>query len=68
MMQAHNKLLTAAEAAERLRLSYGSALALIHRGDLPAARVGRSYRVRPEAIDEALRRLERAEATAGATT
>lgn len=58
------QLLTAAEAASKLRLSYGSVLALIHRGDLPAARVGRSYRVRPEAIDEALRRLERAEARA----
>lgn len=53
-----HELLTIPEAAQRLRCSYPTALSLVHRGILPAAKVGRAYRVRPEAIDEALRRLE----------
>jgi len=56
-------LLTIPEAAARLRCSYPTALGLVHRGVLPAAKVGRAYRVRPEALDEALRRLEAATAT-----
>lgn len=64
----NGQLLTVTEAAGRLRVSYATTLGLIRRGDLPAAKVGRAYRLRPEALDEALRRLERAEATAGATT
>ena len=64
----NGQLLTVTEAAGRLRVSYGTTLELIRRGDLPAAKVGRAYRLRPEALDEALRRLERTEATAGATT
>jgi excisionase family DNA binding protein len=59
----HEMLLTVPEAAKRLRCSYPTALALIHRGQLPAAKVGRAYLVRPEAIGEALRRLEAATAT-----
>lgn len=53
-------LLTVSEAAIKLRCSYQTALALVHQGVLPAAKVGRAYRVRPEALDEALRRLEAA--------
>jgi len=53
-------LLTVSEAAKRLRCSYPTALGLVHRGILPAAKVGRAYRVRPAALDEALRRLEAA--------
>lgn len=58
MTEQHEMLLTVPEAAKRLRCSYPTALALIHRGQLPAAKVGRAYLVRPEAIGEALRRLE----------
>jgi len=53
-------LLTVSEAAKRLRCSYPTALGLVHRGILLAAKVGRAYRVRPAALDEALRRLEAA--------
>jgi len=53
-------LLTVSEAAKRLRCSYPTALGLVPRGILPAAKVGRAYRVRPAALDEALRRLEAA--------
>jgi len=56
-MEQHD-LLTVSEAATRLRCSYQTALGLVHRGILPAAKVGRAYRVRPAALDEALRRLE----------
>jgi len=56
-MEQHD-LLTVSEAAKRLRCSYPTALGLVHRGILPAAKVGRAYRVRPAALDEALRRLE----------
>jgi len=59
----HELLLTVPEAAQRLRTSYATTLSLIHRGQLPAAKVGRAYRVRVEALDEALRRLEAATTT-----
>lgn len=40
------RLLTAAEVAEDLRVSTMTVYRLIRRGDLPAVRVGRNYRVR----------------------
>lgn len=40
------QLLTAAEVADRLRVSTMTVYRLIRRGDLPAVRVGRNYRVR----------------------
>lgn len=54
-------LLTVVEASARLRLSYATTLALIKTGALPAARLGHTYRLRPAALDEALRRLEHQE-------
>jgi excisionase family DNA binding protein len=40
------RLLTAAEVADDLRVSTMTVSRLIRRGDLPAVRVGRNYRVR----------------------
>jgi excisionase family DNA binding protein len=39
-------LLTAAEVADQLRVSTMTIYRLIRRGELPAVRVGRNYRVR----------------------
>ena len=38
-------LLTAAEVADRLRVSTMTVYRLIRRGELPAVRIGRNYRV-----------------------
>jgi excisionase family DNA binding protein len=44
-------LLTAAEVAEQLRVSTMTVYRLIRRGELPAVRVGRNYRVRAADLD-----------------
>ena len=44
-------LLTAAEVAEQLRVSTMTIYRLIRRGDLPAVRVGRNYRVRERDLE-----------------
>lgn len=44
-------LLTAAEVAERLRVSTMTIYRLIRSGELPAVRVGRNYRVRAGDLD-----------------
>jgi len=44
-------LLTAAEVAVELRVSYQGCLGLIRRGVVPGRRVGKSYRVRREDLD-----------------
>lgn len=41
-----DQLLTAAEVADQLRVSTMTIYRLIRRGELPAVRVGRNYRVR----------------------
>jgi excisionase family DNA binding protein len=41
-----DRLLTAAEVADDLRVSTMTVYRLIRRGELPAVRVGRNYRVR----------------------
>jgi excisionase family DNA binding protein len=41
-----DQLLTAAEVADQLRVSTMTVYRLIRRGELPAVRVGRNYRVR----------------------
>jgi excisionase family DNA binding protein len=41
-----DRLLTAAEVADRLRVSTMTVYRLIRRGELTAVRVGRNYRVR----------------------
>jgi len=44
-------LLTVQEAAQELRLGYRGCLAAIRRGQLPAVRIGKSYRVPQASID-----------------
>jgi len=44
-------LLTVMEAAYELRIGYAATLAAIRRGDLPARKVGKSYRLQRSAID-----------------
>ena len=41
-----DRLLTAAEVADQFRVSTMTVYRLIRRGELPAVRVGRNYRVR----------------------
>jgi excisionase family DNA binding protein len=48
--------LTVAEVAEQLRVSTMTVYRLIKAGDLVAARIGRSYRLRPEDVDGFLSR------------
>lgn len=45
------RLLTAAEVADQLRVSTMTVYRLIRRGELPAVRVGRNYRVRARDLD-----------------
>ncbi len=46
-----SRLLTVAEVADELRLSYQGCLGMIRRGTVPASRIGKSYRVRREDLD-----------------
>ncbi len=48
--------LTVAEVAAAMRVSKMTVYRLVHSGELPAARVGRSFRVPEEAVDEYLRK------------
>jgi excisionase family DNA binding protein len=48
------RLLTAGEVAEQLRVSTMTVYRLIRRGELPAVRVGRNYRVRSEDLEQYL--------------
>jgi len=48
--------LTVAEVAAAMRVSKMTVYRLVHAGDLPAARVGRSFRVPEEAVNEYLRK------------
>jgi excisionase family DNA binding protein len=48
--------LTVAEVAAAMRVSKMTVYRLVHSGDLPAARVGRSFRVPEDAVDEYLRK------------
>ncbi|WP_409483831.1 helix-turn-helix domain-containing protein [Arsenicicoccus dermatophilus] len=47
---------TVAEVAARLRVSKMTVYRLVHGGELPAVRVGRSFRVPEQAVDEYLSR------------
>ena len=47
--------LTVAEVAAVMRVSKMTVYRLVHAGELPAARVGRSFRVSREAVEEYLR-------------
>ena len=50
------RFLTVAEVAELMRVSKMAVYRLVHAGDLPAIRFGRSYRVPESAVAEALQR------------
>jgi excisionase family DNA binding protein len=49
------KFLTVAEVAAMMRVSKMTVYRLVHNGELPAVRVGRSFRVPEEAVHEYLR-------------
>lgn len=48
------QFMTVAEVAELARVSRMTVYRMVHSGDLPAVRVGNSYRVPAEAVDELL--------------
>jgi excisionase family DNA binding protein len=50
------RFLTVAEVAEIMRVSKMTVYRLVHAGELPAVRFGRSYRVPEAAVTEALQR------------
>jgi excisionase family DNA binding protein len=49
------RFLTVAEVASIMRVSKMTVYRLVHSGDLPAVRVGRSFRVPEKAVDDYLR-------------
>ncbi|MDP3967316.1 MAG: helix-turn-helix domain-containing protein [Nocardioides sp.] len=50
------KFLTIAEVAQVMRVSKMTVYRLVHNGELPAVRVGRSFRVTEEDVNEYLRK------------
>lgn len=50
------KFLTIAEVATVMRVSKMTVYRLVHGGELPAVRVGRSFRVTQDAVDDYLRK------------
>ncbi len=54
--QTEYQLLTVGQTARRLNVSRSSVYALIERGELPAIRLGRVIRFRPEDVDEVYQR------------
>ena len=50
------QFLTVAEVASMMRVSKMTVYRLVHSGELPAVRFGRSYRVPESAVTEALQR------------
>ena len=50
------KFLTVAEVASVMRVSKMTVYRLVHSGELPAVRVGRSFRVPEDAVTEYLRK------------
>jgi len=49
------RFLTVAEVASVMRVSKMTVYRLVHSGELPAVRVGRSFRVPAQAVDDYLR-------------
>jgi excisionase family DNA binding protein len=49
------KFLTVAEVASVMRVSKMTVYRLVHNGELPAVRVGRSFRVSAEDVDDYLK-------------
>lgn len=50
------RFLTVAEVAATMRVSKMTVYRLVHSGELPAVRVGRSFRVPHNAVDDYLRK------------
>ena len=50
------KFLTIAEVASRMRVSKMTVYRLVHNGDLPAVRVGRSFRVTEDDVNAYLQK------------
>ena len=50
------RFLTVAEVAELMRVSKMTVYRLVHGGELPAVRVGRSFRVTEDDVNEYLRK------------
>lgn len=50
------RFLTVAEVATTMRVSKMTVYRLVHSGDLPAVRVGRSFRVPEDAVNDYLRK------------
>ena len=50
------KFLTIAEVAAKMRVSKMTVYRLVHSGELPALRVGRSFRVTEDDVNEYLRK------------
>lgn len=50
------RFLTIAEVASMMRVSKMTVYRLVHGGELPAVRVGRSFRVTESAVDDYLRK------------
>jgi excisionase family DNA binding protein len=50
------RFLTIAEVAAKMRVSKMTVYRLVHNGDLPALRVGRSFRVTEDDVNEYLRK------------
>ena len=50
------RFLTVAEVATAMRVSKMTVYRLVHSGELPAVRVGRSFRVPQDAVNEYLRK------------
>lgn len=48
------RFLTVAEVAEFMRVSKMTVYRMVHNGDIPAVRVGRSFRVPQAAVEEML--------------
>ena len=51
---AKQRFLTVAEVAEQMRVSNMTVYRILHSGELPAIRVGRSFRVPAEALESYL--------------
>ena len=54
--RSESRFLTVAEVAAMMRVSKMTVYRLVHGGDLPAVRVGRSFRVQESDVDEYLRK------------
>lgn len=59
LMAQDDRFLTVQEVAEQMRVSNMTVYRLIKSGELAAARVGRSYRLRAGEVDSYLRRGDR---------